>query len=249
MLKIDPRINLLLALGFIITLTILPHGEWLFYGVLFAILLFSAVITKTNLPWIFKRSLLAIPFMLVIVPTIFTMPGNELARFNLLFISIAPTQEGLILVGSVVVKSWLSTLAVATMLNLNSFHQIMTALEYLKVPTIVIHIALSTYRYLYLIQDEAQRMLVARKARTISSSHLWPLRSWRFQIQTFSGMVGILFIRSLIRSERVHHAMLARGYTQVAIALPQARPGNIGIAILVSSSGLLVGLTVTAYLI
>jgi cobalt/nickel transport system permease protein len=69
------------------------------------------------------------------------------------------------------------------------------------------------YRYLFVMADEAGRLLRAREARsarlpaqTGSGGSLW----WRAKVA--GGIVGQLFLRSFDRSDSVYNAMLARGY-------------------------------------
>jgi len=59
-------------------------------------------------------------------------------------------------------------------------------------------------RYLFLIADESRRMRRARAGRTLRASR-WAL--WR----ALGGSVGLLFVRSVQRAERVQAAMRARG--------------------------------------
>jgi cobalt/nickel transport system permease protein len=68
------------------------------------------------------------------------------------------------------------------------------------------------YRYLFVLIDEAARLLRAREAR---SARLAPgsgggSLAWRARIA--GHMAGQLFLRSYERSDRVYSAMLARGY-------------------------------------
>jgi cobalt/nickel transport system permease protein len=61
------------------------------------------------------------------------------------------------------------------------------------------------------IAGEAQRMKVARESRGYDPRWVW-------QLKAFAASTGALFIRSYERGERVHLAMLSRGY---AGALPE----------------------------
>jgi cobalt/nickel transport system permease protein len=60
-------------------------------------------------------------------------------------------------------------------------------------------------RYLDVVTDEMQRMKVARTSRGFSARNPthWPV---------VARSAGALFIRSYERGERVHLAMLSRGY-------------------------------------
>ncbi|MCX5999217.1 MAG: energy-coupling factor transporter transmembrane component T, partial [Chloroflexi bacterium] len=61
------------------------------------------------------------------------------------------------------------------------------------------------YRYIFVLVDEAMRMWRARESRSLGRKRLW-------QIRTLGSMIGILFIRSYERGERVYAAMVSRGY-------------------------------------
>lgn len=50
-----------------------------------------------------------------------------------------------------------------------------------------------------------------------------------FNLKTFGGLIGTLFLRSYERSERVYQAMLARGYRGERLPsypLPSIKPGE-----------------------
>lgn len=67
------------------------------------------------------------------------------------------------------------------------------------------------YRYFFVIGDEALRMRRARSARSASlQGGRRPSALW--QTKVVGLMVGSLFLRALGRSERIHAAMLSRGY-------------------------------------
>jgi len=69
----------------------------------------------------------------------------------------------------------------------------------------------SMYRYIFVLADEALRMLRARASRSARTSGAsCPPIGW--QAKVAGGMVGGLFLRSLERSERIYAAMLSRGY-------------------------------------
>ena len=60
-------------------------------------------------------------------------------------------------------------------------------------------------RYTFVVRDEMTRMRLAREARGFQAAGV---RSWPVLAQS----AGALFIRSYERGERVHLAMLSRGY-------------------------------------
>jgi cobalt/nickel transport system permease protein len=58
---------------------------------------------------------------------------------------------------------------------------------------------------LHVLTDELDRMLKARRSRTFR-------RTGRLDWGLLTGSIGILFLRAFERGERVHSAMLARGW-------------------------------------
>jgi cobalt/nickel transport system permease protein len=86
----------------------------------------------------------------------------------------------------------------------------------LKVPAPLTAIAMFMVRYLELVAGELGRMRVAMTARGYDPRWLW-------QAKPIAASAGAMFIRSYERGERVHAAMLSRGYTGAMPDLNQRR--------------------------
>jgi cobalt/nickel transport system permease protein len=69
------------------------------------------------------------------------------------------------------------------------------------------------YRYLFVLTDEAFRLLRAREARSAGLPGRKSGGNLAWRIKTTGHMAGQLFLRSYDRSDRIYNAMLARGYT------------------------------------
>ncbi|MGB7861157.1 MAG: energy-coupling factor transporter transmembrane component T, partial [Acidimicrobiia bacterium] len=76
----------------------------------------------------------------------------------------------------------------------------------LHVPSVLTAIAGFMMRYLEVIAEELGRMRTAMTARGFDPRWIW-------QVRPIASSSGALFIRSYERGERVHSAMLARGFT------------------------------------
>jgi cobalt/nickel transport system permease protein len=94
------------------------------------------------------------------------------------------------------------------------FPDLLVALQQLKVPGLFVAIVGLMWRYLFVLGDEVSRMLRARASRSASApeSRAGGTLFWRARVT--GGMAGSLFVRSVERADRVHAAMLSRGYSQ-----------------------------------
>jgi cobalt/nickel transport system permease protein len=75
----------------------------------------------------------------------------------------------------------------------------------LGVPRVLVATLQFMERYLHVLGDELARMSLARRARSFRRGSIL---SWRL----LTGMLGMLLLRSFDRAERVHSAMIARGW-------------------------------------
>jgi cobalt/nickel transport system permease protein len=119
------------------------------------------------------------------------------------------------------------------------FPELLQGMRALHIPDILVAIISFTYRYLFVLVDEALRLQTARDARSAGpgGTVLW-------RAKVLGGMIGSLFIRSYERSERIYQAMVSRGYAGQVLAMPRfvwrARDVWIGVAWSGSLAGILV---------
>jgi cobalt/nickel transport system permease protein len=139
------------------------------------------------------------------------LPGDPAFNFSLGPWQLTATWVGIIRFVSILVRSWLSVQMAILLTATTQFPDLMHALRHLRVPHLLVAIISFMYRYLFVLVDEAMRLLRAREARSArlnnkSGGTIW----WRARVA--GNMVGQLFLRSYERSDRVYNAMLARGY-------------------------------------
>ncbi|WP_456472726.1 energy-coupling factor transporter transmembrane component T family protein, partial [Methanocaldococcus sp.] len=65
-------------------------------------------------------------------------------------------------------------------------------------------------RYLYLMYDILQKILIAQKARGFNRKNL----KYKEVLKIFGYGIGTLFIRAYEQGERTYYAILARGYDE-----------------------------------
>lgn len=80
------------------------------------------------------------------------------------------------------------------------------ALKKLRVPPKIIHLLLMNYRYVFVIEQEYQRLMRAAKIRGFQPGT--NLHTYR----TYAYVIGMLLVRTASRAQRVHQAMLCRGF-------------------------------------
>jgi cobalt/nickel transport system permease protein len=210
--QLDPRVKVLATILFILSNVLLPDGAWLAFTAAWLVILLAGFLAHLTPGYLFKRSLIALPFALAAVTVLFTIPGTAVATFSLFSRTITISDAGLVRFASIVTRSWLSVQGAIWLTATTQFPDLMHALRHLRVPQLLTAIISFMYRYLFVLADEAGRLLRAREARSAapSSGNGGGRLLWRAKVA--GGMVGQLFLRSFERSERVYNAMLARGY-------------------------------------
>jgi cobalt/nickel transport system permease protein len=80
-----------------------------------------------------------------------------------------------------------------------------TGLQWFRVPSTIIDLLALIYRYIFLFLDEVDTMWTAQRTRLGHTT-------WKKTIRSFGTLGGMLFIRAIDRTERIHEAMHSRGY-------------------------------------
>lgn len=204
--KRDPKAKLIAFITLTISIVITNHSllvSFYLYAILIIVLI---LLSRIPITFIIKRSLTVIPFVLVIAIFIpFIKDGNTIWKYPLGKFEIAITNEGLTIFRNVLIKSYLSILCMTILMASTGFLQLLSALGELRIPRIIVMIFSFMYRYIFILQDELAKMLLAKESRTIGKS------KW-LQIKVLSNMLGVLFIKSYERGEFVYFAMCSRGF-------------------------------------
>lgn len=205
---LDPRTKLVGALLFILIASLLPPGAWLAYGLLFAATLVVAHFTGLGVGFALRRSFVALPFALAAITLPFTIPGETLTQVGPLTMSV----EGTVRLISLLVKSWVSVQAAILMGFTTPFEDLLWGLRALRLPTALVSIVAFMYRYLFVLADEALRLMRARASRSGVAAGARGGGSLIWRGRVAGGLVGNLTLRAFERSERIHDAMVARGF-------------------------------------
>ena len=196
------RTKLLALIAFALVVVATPR-EWFFaFAVYGALVITVLAMGRVPILIVLKRMVIEVPFLVfaLLMPLIAEGPRIDVWGMSL---SIA----GLWGAWGLLVKATLAVLASIALISTTEPRRIVLALEQLRLPRQLTSIMGFMLRYLDLIVDEGSRMRTARAARGFVASGP---RGW----QIIATGVGGLFVRAHGRGERVHLAMLARGYRE-----------------------------------
>ena len=210
--RLDPRVKVVVTVVYILSNTLLPDGAWVAFGFSWLFLLLSNQLSNLGTGYTFKRSLVALPFALIALTVLFSIPGKPLVSFQILFWNLTITDAGLLRFISILIRSWLSVQMAILLVAVARFPDLIHALEHLRVPGILTTIIAFLYRYLFVLADEVFRLIRARESRSAAAPGKKSGGSVAWRAGIAGHMAGQLFLRSYERSERVYNAMLARGY-------------------------------------
>ncbi len=191
--RLDPRIKLVATLAYVVGVVATPIGAW--------------------------RALAAEGLLLAFVVGLSGAPVRELLRRWLGFLVLVgflalmvaqahPLRAELgiaTVVLAIVAKNSLAFLGMLSLVNVTPFRKLLVAMRRLGMPPALVATLQFMYRYLHVLTEELDRMVKARRSRTFR-------RSGRLDWGLLTGLIGILFLRAFERGERVHAAMLARGW-------------------------------------
>lgn len=184
---------------FAIALT--PNGQWLTWLVYGLAVLGLVGISRINLGNLGKRLAVELLFLnVVILGTLFRSGGDVVWSFGLIRI----TSQGLVIMGSVACKLFLSLMLLNILTLTTTVSDLIHGLGRLKVPPLLIGVLGAMYRYLGLLISEFQATHRAAQARNLMTNPAL-IRL------VISHSIGSLFIRTYERGERVYQAMAARG--------------------------------------
>jgi cobalt/nickel transport system permease protein len=195
------HLKVLALLGFMLLVVATP-GDWLpvFAGYL-AVLVAVVAVSRVPATYLLRRTVVEVPFVVfaLLMPFIATGPRVDV-------LGVAVSQPGLTAAWTLLVKGTLGVLASLTLAATTEPRDLLAGLERLRVPNLLVQIMGFMVRYLDVVTDEMARMRVARQSRGFDARDIrhWPI---------LARSSGALFIRSYERGERVHLAMLSRGYT------------------------------------
>jgi cobalt/nickel transport system permease protein len=200
-MALDVRCRILIALAFIVSIvSTAPHQLQIF--LIYAGLLgWSAALTRVPLLYLVGKASIVLPFSLVVVLGVPFFSGGETVDILGLGLSIT----GLWILAGVMMKSFLSAATLVLLVHVTPINQLLQGFRGLGVPRLLLDLLSLTYRYLFVMLDEAAILKQAAVARGYRPK-------WLPQAIIIGRLAGTLFLRSFYRAENIYAAMRLRGY-------------------------------------
>ena len=198
---LPPHCKLAAVLCFVVAVVSTPREAVWAFALYAALLAGVAAVARISPGFLLKRLVIEVPFVAFALLMPFVVPGEQT---ELLGLSVSV--PGLWGAWNVLAKGTLGVAASVLLASTTELRSLLLGLQRLRLPPLLVQIASFMIRYGDVIGDELRRMSVARRSRGFEARGV---RHWGVLAKT----AGALFIRSYERGERVHLAMVSRGYT------------------------------------
>jgi cobalt/nickel transport system permease protein len=199
--RAEPHLKIVGLLAFVLVVVATPR-EW-FLAYAFYLVMLAGVIAVSRVPfgYLLPRLVVELPFVVFAVLLPFIAHGPQVQVLGL-----SLSEPGLLAAWGLLAKGTLGVLASLTLAATTEPDDLLRGLQRLRLPDLLVQIMGFMIRYLDVVTGDLKRMLTAMRSRGCDprSPRHWP---------ALAKALGALFVRSYERGERVHLAMLSRGYT------------------------------------
>jgi cobalt/nickel transport system permease protein len=208
--RLPPHCKIAATFVFVLAVVATPREVLWAFGVYALLLAATAAAARVPAGFLLKRMLVEVPFVAFAVLMPFVAEGE---RTEVLGLSLSVS--GLWGAWNILVKGTLGVAASVLLASTTELRELLLGLQRLRMPPMLVQIASFMIRYGDVITDEMRRMRIARLSRGFEARGI---RHWGVLAKS----AGALFIRSYERGERVHLAMVSRGYTGTMPVIDEA---------------------------
>jgi cobalt/nickel transport system permease protein len=201
---LDVRSRILMALAFIVSIVTTAPQQLLVFLIYAGIISWCIALARLPLAVVFGRALIVLPFSLLVAIGVPFFSGGETVTVFGLALSVT----GLWTLIAVILKSFLSVSTLLLLIVVTPINQLSQGLRALGVPALLLDLLNLTYRYLFVMLDEAMTLKQAAIARGYRPK-------WLPQAIIIGRLAGTLFLRSFYRAENIYAAMQLRGYKHI----------------------------------
>jgi cobalt/nickel transport system permease protein len=211
--RIHPLAKILVTVVYIVCVAI--HGRYELFSLTPFLFYPMIIISLAEIPYkfIFKRTLIALPFVM------FAGLSNIIFDESVYMVGNIKLSGGLISCFAILMRTFLCVSAVLMLIATTRFDSITKQLKRMHIPTLFLCLIEMIYRYINVLAEEAETMLVAYRLRNTG-------KKW-IAIKDMGTFLGHLFFKSIDRSERIYSAMKCRGYSRKFL-IPEATSMKAG---------------------
>jgi cobalt/nickel transport system permease protein len=233
--RLPAQVKLVVATLFVFVIVSTTQRQVWAFGSYTLLLVITAMVARLPLATLGKRMTVEIPFVLFSVLLPFVSRGERVE-----VLGVAMSVSGLWGAWNVLAKASLGVLTSLIVAATTDIRDLVAGLDRLRMPTLIVQITMFMIRYADVVTDEMRRMHIARISRGFIA------RDVR-QVPVLARSLSAMFIRSYERGERVHLAMLSRGYSgRIPLAGPRGSTRDWTVALTLPAVAL--GIAVTAQL-
>jgi cobalt/nickel transport system permease protein len=194
------HLKILALVGFMTVVVATPREWYPVFGGYLLLLLGVVAVSRVPFGYLATWMVIEVPFLVfaALMPFVATGPRVEV-------LGVALSEAGLLAAWGLAAKGTLGVLASLTLAATTESADVLVGLQRLRMPALLVQIMGFMIRYLDVVTADLGRMLTAMRSRGVDprSPRHWP---------ALARTLGALFVRSYERGERVHLAMLSRGY-------------------------------------
>ncbi len=209
----DPRVKLLCFLSLAVVIAFLTGADILLLALAFIVSL--AALSRVPPLHLARGYAMAFPFIFVASLTMLFTSGADHAMSMGLRISA-------------------SVLLLLVLVSSTPFMDVLWALRWFRLPSVLSDMMMFTYRFIFVMLDESGRMRLARASRGFKGGRSLLDRE---AFKVLSNSIGMIFLRSYRRADRVYLALLSRGYDGKVRTLGgfrvRARDAGMGLAFVI----------------
>ncbi len=198
---LNPRLRLVFTFLFSVIIAVSQDFYSLLAGLVFAC--FLVLLSRLPLVQVAKRLTVINVFNLILFLILpFTYEGSDLFHIG----PYAMSLEGILFSLRITIKSNTILLVFIALVATMSIATLGNALNGLRVPDKLLYLLLIAYRYVFVLEQEYQRLVTAMRVRGFTPGT--NVHTYR----TYAYLFGMLLVRALARADRVYQAMVCRGF-------------------------------------
>ncbi len=199
--QIDPRFRVAAATFYSFAVALCYEFQPLIVAL--TVSLVSVLLSGVGLKTVLKRLAIVNVFILlfwIVLPL--TYKGNNVYSLGPVNVYLA----GIILAAKITLKSNAILMVLISFIATMTFATLGHSLSRLRIPEKLVFLLMITYRYIFVIQQEYQKIIRSIKIRGFKP------KTTLHTYKTFAYVIGMLLIRASERADRVYNAMRCRGF-------------------------------------